>query len=115
MWCDKCKYSQPNPPEEIKVKIIEELTTEEYSPTVIIISKNDIERWKKEGKNPDVEIEKLKIERKNMIKTWFNELKSIYPKVVWCNKKNTFICCNPKRATTYVDMSKVCKHFEPKT
>lgn len=114
MWCDKCKYSTTSPPKEITVKITESLAREITDPTVIVITKTDIEQWKSEGKNPDEEIRKLKEERKKLIQYMFNQLKSLYPAVIWCTKKKTFVCCNPKKPTTYVDMSKECEYFELK-
>ena len=114
LWCDTCKWSQKNPPDEIVVKIVEGSTIRDISPVEVEVGKNLIEQWKKEGKNPNEEIENIKRERKSLLTRMYNELKNMYPMVIWCTKRKTLVCCNPKKPTTYVDMSTNCKDFELK-
>lgn len=115
MWCDKCKYSSPNPPEDVEVKIVEEPVETVSALSEVIVEKAFIENLRKQGLDPEKEIEKMKEERRRLLKKIFSELKSTYPNVVWCSKHKTFMVCNPKKPTTYIDMSKYCKDFEPKS
>ena len=114
MWCTECRHSRPHPPSDVEVRVVkrEEYFGEGFRFTDYLDEVVVVEEELRERDDPSGFIKRLKEERLRMIRDIYEELRGVYPRVVWCTKIRRFKVCNPDKPTTYVDMRVACPYFE---
>ena len=113
MWCTECRHSRPHPPSDVEVRVVERLGG--YEPKGYLDEVVVVEEELRRQEDPNAYLRRVKEECLRRIMAIYEELKRVYPRVVWCTKMRRFKVCNPNKPTTYVDMRAACPYFEPIT